>query len=362
MNSSLRLAENQTSLSEISHQDELTWMMITENLLTKSGRSMNPKCPGLIARKKLDELGTKIVRNATESLESLLAITKSSSNGSKTHEPHHSDSLLLNGTTSSRDKLSTSTQCSHHCTIYLLLKRTLDAWDQLRYPLDEHSRPKGFKRAANGQVLGTPLSKRPNLLSLTEKTNSEIMGNTLKVTSQPKSPHLTAESSFTMSQSAMRLEVEKTPYSLIHTDSLASIQPLSCPMELNLTTREPPQSKSPVKATKPRYATVSTLLTDAETQQTTATSNMLAKNVNDLATEKSIAIAKRQLAHELRPKYLRYNLWEKGPHFSHSSADWPETALPLPSIPASELNNPIVTKTIKENPHLFDIITPIFID
>ena len=78
--------------------------------------------------------------------------------------------------------------------------------------------------------------------------------------------------------------------------------------------------------------------------------------------EKSIAIAKRELAHELRPKYLRYNLWEKGSHFSHSSADWSETALPLPSIPASELNNPVVTKTIKENPHLFDIVTPIFID
>ena len=94
----------------------------------------------------------------------------------------------------------------------------------------------------------------------------------------------------------------------------------------------------------------------------TAASNTLAKNANDLATEKNTVITKRELAHELRPKYLRYNLWQEGSHFSCSSADWSETASPLPSIPPSELANPIVTKTIKENPHLFDIITLIFID
>ena len=36
--------------------------------------------------------------------------------------------------------------------------------------------------------------------------------------------------------------------------------------------------------------------------------------------------------------------------------------MPLPPIPSSELANPVATKTIKENPHLFDIVTPIFVD
>jgi len=58
----------------------------------------------------------------------------------------------------------------------------------------------------------------------------------------------------------------------------------------------------------------------------------------------------------------RYNIWDSGEHFSRSSADWSETASPLPTIPASELVNPVVTKTINENPDLFDIVTPIFID
>jgi hypothetical protein len=99
-----------------------------------------------------------------------------------------------------------------------------------------------------------------------------------------------------------------------------------------------------------------------ETPPTIAASDMLARNVSVLATAKNSAIAKKQLALELHPKYLRYNIWEGGSHFSHSSADWTETASPLPSVPASELANPIVTKTINENPHLFDIVTPIFID
>jgi hypothetical protein len=73
-------------------------------------------------------------------------------------------------------------------------------------------------------------------------------------------------------------------------------------------------------------------------------------------------MSRKDLAHELRPKYLRYNIWDGASHFSRSSADWTETASPLPTIPASELANPIATKTITENPHLFDIVTPIFVD
>ena len=139
MNSSPRLVENQINPNEISHQDKQIQTTTLENLLTKSSGSSSWKCPGSTVRKRLDKLGTKNVRNPTESLESLHVITKSSNNGFKTHELHHLDSPPPNGITSSRDKLLTSMQCSHHCTIYLLLKRTLDAWDQLKYPLTKRS-------------------------------------------------------------------------------------------------------------------------------------------------------------------------------------------------------------------------------
>ena len=57
-----------------------------------------------------------------------------------------------------------------------------------------------------------------------------------------------------------------------------------------------------------------------------------------------------------------HNIWDGNDHFSKSSADWSETAKPLPSIPESELMNPVVTKTIRENPRLFKIVTPIYVD
>ena len=100
----------------------------------------------------------------------------------------------------------------------------------------------------------------------------------------------------------------------------------------------------------------------AETQPKTVDSNTPVNAASAWVTEKNIAMSRKDLAHELRPKYLRYNIWEDANQFSLSSADWTETASPLPPIPSSELANPVATKTIRENPHLFDIVTPIFVD
>ena len=63
-----------------------------------------------------------------------------------------------------------------------------------------------------------------------------------------------------------------------------------------------------------------------------------------------------------RPRYLRYNLWDPTTPFHPTVADWSETAIPLPAPPLSELNDPIVQKTISDNPHLFWIVTPINVD
>jgi hypothetical protein len=64
-----------------------------------------------------------------------------------------------------------------------------------------------------------------------------------------------------------------------------------------------------------------------------------------------------------RPKYLRYNLWSNSSsHLTPTIADWSETAIPLSRPPASELTNPVVSRTISENPSLFKIVTPINVD
>ncbi|KIJ94652.1 hypothetical protein K443DRAFT_11947 [Laccaria amethystina LaAM-08-1] len=212
----------------------------------------------------------------------------------------------------------------------------------------------------NGPAPGTPPSKQPNSLSPTGKTNSENMGSISKVTSLQKSPLLTEESSSMMLQSAMRSVVGRTPYSL--TPIVSPDSTLPCLMGSNPITPEPVQNEPALKPARLKYAIGSTLSTDAETQPMIAASNTLAKSVNASVMERNNAIAKRELVHEQHPKYLRYNIWEGGSHFLPSSADWTETASPLPPIPASELANPIVNKTINENPQLFDIVIPIFVD
>jgi len=113
---------------------------------------------------------------------------------------------------------------------------------------------------------------------------------------------------------------------------------------------------------KLKSAIASTCPMVAGTHLMTAVSDTPANDANVWVMGKNLAMSKRVLTHELCPKYLRYNIWDSGEHFSQSSADWTETASPLPPIPESELVNPVVTNTINENWHLFDIVTPIFVN
>ncbi|KAJ3504145.1 hypothetical protein NLJ89_g8094 [Agrocybe chaxingu] len=47
---------------------------------------------------------------------------------------------------------------------------------------------------------------------------------------------------------------------------------------------------------------------------------------------------------------------------SSTTAEWTETADPLPRPPVSALSDPVVAKTIQDNPHLFKIVSPIKVD
>jgi len=321
-NSYPTLAETQTNPNATSHQDTQIQRMTVMNLQTRNVEFSNRKCPGSIGKKKPDKPGIRIVSSPIESLISLPATTKSSSNGSRIHEQHPSDSPAQSGTTSSRDKPSTLMQCSHHCTTFPLLKRTLDAWDQLRYPLVTQNLPRGSKQVANGLAHGTPLLKQLNSLSPTKRASSENTGITLKVTSLLNSHPLTVGSSSTIPQSGTKLVVDRTHSSPILIDSPVSTQQLSCPTESNLSIPSSLQSEQQARQPKPKFATASTPSTDVETLLTIAISDMLANGVSALATVKNSAIEKKQAALELWPKYLRYNIWDGGSHFSHSSADW----------------------------------------
>jgi hypothetical protein len=64
----------------------------------------------------------------------------------------------------------------------------------------------------------------------------------------------------------------------------------------------------------------------------------------------------------MRPKYLRYNLWDPESDFTPNTADWTLTAEPLEGPPQSALDDEPVKKTINENPHLFKVVTPVRVD
>ena len=64
----------------------------------------------------------------------------------------------------------------------------------------------------------------------------------------------------------------------------------------------------------------------------------------------------------LQPKYLRHNLWQEGSSLSPTTAEWSETARPLPRPPPDEVLNPISFKTITDNADLFQVHTPIKVD
>ena len=189
------------------------------------------------------------------------------------------------------------------------------------------------------------------------------MGSILKDISQRRS-HLPIDgSSYMIAQSEMKSVEARTPCLQTSIVSPGSIQLSSCWMESNPTMQSSHLSAQLEKPTqKPKSAIASTLSTVAEIPPMTVVSVTPAKGASEWVMGKNLAMSKKALMHEFRPKYLRYNIWDSGEHFSRSSADWTETASPLPAIPKSELANPIVTKTINENPHLFDIVTPIFID
>jgi len=261
-------------------------------------------------------------------------------------------------------KLSISTQCSPHCTTLQLLKRMLDMWELLKSPLVDQNPQGKLKQVASGPAPGTRPSKRLNLLSLTENKNSENTESILKGTFQPKSPPLIDASSCMMLQSAMKLAEVRTPYSQTLIASPGFTQLLSCQMESNLNIVLSSQANNhlEIPAPKLKSAIVSTPLMVVGTPSTTVISNMPEKGASAWAMGKNHVMSKKVLTHEFHPKYLRYNIWDSSEHFSCSSADWTETASPLPTIPDSELANPVVTRTINKNPHLFDIITPIFVE
>jgi len=87
-----------------------------------------------------------------------------------------------------------------------------------------------------------------------------------------------------------------------------------------------------------------------------------AKTVEGKGTEIATATRHRENETGLQPKYLRYNLWGADHQKLMTTAEWSETASPLPRPPDAEFKNAVSNSTLSSFPHLFAVHTPINVD
>lgn len=87
-----------------------------------------------------------------------------------------------------------------------------------------------------------------------------------------------------------------------------------------------------------------------------------AKTATNPGMEGTTARVEDNELYGLQLKYLRHNLWEERSLLSPTTAEWSETARPLPRPPPGEVLNPIAFKTITDHPDLFQVHTPIKVD
>lgn len=142
------------------------------SLPTRRYKSSKGICHGTTESLPLSESQIPAVQKLVKSSSNLLKTIPQFKTGLLSPIVHPLDSLPSNGKTLSRENLAVSTTSSASFTIFLQSKKMLDAWDQLKLVLDVPSLLEKSKRVANRPPLGMPPSKRPCLLSPTERKNS----------------------------------------------------------------------------------------------------------------------------------------------------------------------------------------------
>lgn len=89
---------------------------------------------------------------------------------------------------------------------------------------------------------------------------------------------------------------------------------------------------------------------------------MLAGSAGREATERRLVRERNEVIRGMVPKYRRFNVWDAKQERLPNTANWTTTARPLPYPPPEELANVTNRNTISQNPHLFNVSTPINID
>ena len=274
-----------------------------------------------------------------------------------------------NGTESLKASQSISTKSSPPCTLSNLMKRERDAWDELRSFLPSQNPNDRSKREANGLRPSEGCLKQSHSFSPTGGRNYANMPNISKVFSQPNTPTLIQRLSCTINQSATESVEARTSYSPIISTSTTSAKQYCTPTGLSTKEVEkegPRVEKGLTREDHRRKISAEglTVRTDASSHKMNVTTNTSARNAvtEDTGGHPAQQKSTSEVTYGMRPRYLRYNIWDPSSDFSPSTSDWTLTAEPLEGPPQSALEDEAVSKTLNDNPHLFKIVTPIRVD
>ena len=286
---------------------------------------------------------------------------------------------LPNGTESSKGNLSTLTKCSPQCIAFSLMRRERVALETLKsYSLLPNQSGK-LRREPTGQQLSGRFHEQSPFSFPTARTSFPNTRNISRDFSLPNKSPPTPVSSCTTKPSETKSVEVKTSSLLMATVSPPLEKPSLGPTEWSMVTEEAPVA--PVERVeakgnreewvrgqalvegRTKSARTSTVPMDASSPKTNASTSTPAKAAETVDMGKRTATKVINAPeHGMQPKYLRYNVWDPTSDFTPTTADWTEMATPLSRPPLSELVNPIATKTIREYPDLFKVITPIKVD
>ena len=322
-------------------------------------------CPGTEKQMNLPpSIATPVARKPVGFCEPTTGTSQRLNSSLKSPQTRQLVSLRPSGNESSKEKQSTSTRSSRHSTMLSLMKRERAAWETRKYLLGSLNPGNGSRLLLNGPQLGGELprpSDSPSLIAVKNSSNTAI---TLNPNSRLRSLPHTTNSSSTTSPYATKSQLGNTRCSRTTIDSLASIPPSSCLMGLKVTPTKVPERSlpSPTQVGANRTFATSSMRVPAKTQTRNASTATSARTATSPDTEQRNVRPKENSVHGLLPKYLRHNLWEESSTLSPTTAEWSETARPLPRPPPDEVLNPIVFKTITDNADLFQVHTPIKVD
>ena len=262
----------------------------------------------------------------------------------------------------------TSTISSPLSTVLQLAKRERLALETRKSALEWLTRNGVLPPQLTGLQHGNLHPKLSNSLFLTAPENSLATASSSQESLRRSSPVLTPELYSMTSPSETSFKEANVRCSPTSNSTCVSGLPSSCP---TLSLPVPPESLLAKRSNLAQAALKSTSVTDLMESTVappltpivdTATS---ARNAKRRGTEGSNAPPANKPYGDVlgaRPRYLRYNLWSSNTPFHPTVADWSETAVLLPPPPLSELNDPVVRRTVAENRHLFQIVTPINVD